>query len=85
MYTIINLSDTIKYMESADFKDRFIAEYAQLKIRLDKLIAMVEKHKNGVLEFTPICPIEILEKQIEIMEEYLEVLKQRALIEHIKL
>ena len=33
----MNLKDTIELMESNDFKDRFRAEYLQLKIRMTGL------------------------------------------------
>ena len=52
----MELKDTIKMMESADYKDRFAAEYSQLAIRHKKLIAMLEKWDNGTLPFTPTCP-----------------------------
>lgn len=37
------LKDTIELMESANYKDRFIAEYWQTKIRYDKLHRMIIK------------------------------------------
>ena len=39
----MELKDTIELMQSEDYKDRFKAEYFQLKIRYDKLKAMLEK------------------------------------------
>lgn len=37
----MKLKDTIKLMESDDYKDRFKAEYYQLKIRKEKLQKML--------------------------------------------
>lgn len=34
----MELKDTISLMTSADYKERFIAEYLQLKIRYNKLL-----------------------------------------------
>lgn len=58
----MELNEIIDLMKSADYKDRFKAEYFQLKIRFDKLSAMHTKMKDGTLEFTPTCPIEIYTK-----------------------
>lgn len=80
-----NLKDTVELMESADYKDRFKAEYYQLKIRYEKLKAMLDKWDNGSLEFVPTCPREIYDHQIEGMEIYLDVLADRAKIEGVEL
>lgn len=50
-----NLQDTISLMNSGDFKERFQAEYFQLKIRYTGLKAMLEKYKAGTLAFQPKC------------------------------
>ena len=41
------LNETVSLMQSTDYKERFKAEYFQLKIRYDKLKAMVEKLDSG--------------------------------------
>lgn len=81
----MELNDTIELMKSSDFKDRFKAEYYQLKIRTEKLATMLSKYEAGTLEFTPKCNIEILNVQYEFMKAYLHTLKERADIEGIKL
>ena len=81
----MELQETIDLMKSSDFKDRFRAEYYQLKIRLQKLVAMLDKYKAGTLEFTPKCSIEILDKQCELMKAYLRILEERATIEDVEL
>lgn len=72
---IKELKDTINLMTSDDYKDRFKAEYYQLKIRYEKLKQfIVESGTNGYMNI-----------QLNIMESYLGVLKQRAAIEGIEL
>lgn len=39
----MGLKDTIKMMESNDYKERFRAEYWQVRIRLEKLESMIKK------------------------------------------
>lgn len=81
----MELLDTIDLMKSSDYKDRFKAEYYQLKIRIDKLSDVLDKYDRGTLEFTPTCGIEILTIQYESMKAYLCTLKERARIEKIEL
>ena len=80
-------------MLSKDYKDRFKAEYYQLKNRYDKLQAMVVKYEAGVdtckpdtyLGFTPTTPLNTLMKQATAMRNYLYCLEKRAVFEHIDL
>ena len=82
---MIELKDTVAMMGSADYKERFVAEYAQLKIRYNKLYAVLEKYAADKLDFKPTCPIEILYEQLDHMEAYLEILKIRAKYEDVEL
>ena len=52
----MELKDTISMMTSNDYKERFKAEYYQVKIRHEKLVAMVNKWDSGELNFVPTCP-----------------------------
>lgn len=81
----MELENTLKMMVSDDFKQRFKAEYFQLKIRRSGLKNLLEKWKNGSLEFEPKCPFHLLQKQLLVMDEYLEVLEERAKYEDINL
>ena len=67
----MELKDTVQLMESEDFKDRFIAEYQQTKIRYDRLHKMIVKYEAGKLPFTPVTPFAVLEKQTSHMGQYL--------------
>ncbi len=79
------LIETAAMMSSADYKERFRAEYYQLETRLAKLHAMVKKWDNGELNFTPDCPRSLYELQVRSMAEYKAVLEARAKIEGIDL
>ena len=82
---MIELEDTVEMMISDDYKERFVAEYVQLKIRYKKLYAVLEKYAADKLDFKPTCPIEILYEQLDHMEAYLSVLETRAKYEGIEL
>lgn len=81
----MELKDTAEMMQSADYKERFKAEYHQTKIRYGKLHNMIVKADAGTLEFTPTCPIALLKDQAAAMGKYLYCLEVRAQIEHIEL
>ena len=81
----MKLQDTVELMNSNDFKERFKAEYYQLKIRIEGLRTMLDKYKNGTLNFTPNSPYELLFTQLIYMELYLDKLEERAKLENIKL
>ena len=79
------LAATAAGMVSEDYKERFIAEYVQLKNRYDGLSAMVFKWDCGKLPFTPTCPRETYDLQLRAMLDYLRILILRAKIEGIVL
>ncbi|MDD2647774.1 MAG: hypothetical protein PHI27_03045 [Eubacteriales bacterium] len=80
-----SLIETEPMMESADYKERFRAEYFQTKIRYQKLHQMLVKHGAGTLSFAPLCSLELLTKQAKAMGEYLYCLEVRAQVEDIPL
>ena len=96
---MMDLNKTIDLMCSDDYKERFIAEYWQTKIRYEKLKALNTKleasfilHEDGeteknnaILDFIPTCPYELLKQQQSIMGEYLHTLELRAVIEGVDL
>lgn len=79
----VNLESTISLMQSADYKDRFMAEYLQLKIRLLKLQSMLDRWERGELDFVPTCSKFLLTKQRDEMTALLSTLEERANIEGI--
>ena len=81
----MELKDTIEMMNSEDYKERFKAEYYQVKLRYGKLKYMLERWDNGILDFTPTCPRSTYDLQITAMENYLAILEARAVMEGIAL
>lgn len=81
----MELKETIEMMLSDEYKERFKAEYYQLKIRYDKLDAILNKFEAGILEFKPTCPIGLLFNQKNSMYDYILILEERARIEGIEL
>lgn len=81
----MKLNETVEMMNSADYKERFRAEYLQLKIRMMGLAAMLEKYKAGTLNFTPSCSYDLLNAQFKAMDLYASFLEDRAAIENIDL
>ena len=88
------LADTVGLMNSGDYRDRFVAEYIQLKIRHERLNdfntnieASVRTRglDNGVDEPIHDCPAGLLREQQTAMGEYLHLLEVRAKIEDIDL
>ena len=79
------LQKSIQLMISEDYKDRFKAEYIQLKNRYDNLNKMIDNWDKNNLNFTPTCPREIYIMQIESMKRYLDILIIRAKLENIEL
>ena len=81
----MELKDTIEMMVSVDYKERFKAEYLQLKIRMTGLSNMLKKYKAGTLTFKPSCSYDLLNGQLKSMEMYAKYLEERAEIENIEL
>lgn len=93
----MELKDTIEMMQSEDYKERFKAEYQQLKIRYEKLKAFNNKIEAAYRtegqrpEVKKVempkhdCPYDLLRDQQHAMGEYLHVLEVRAVIEGIEL
>lgn len=79
------LQVTSEMMNSKNYKDRFIAEYFQVKIRLDKLKEMLKKWDEDNLDFSPTCPRSTYDMQVEAMTYYQNVLEARSKMEQIVL
>ena len=95
----LSLNDTIKLMNSDDYRDRFKAEYLQAKLRYNRLKKFNTKieaaHRTTCAPFGSVakkaeepkrdCPADLLREQQSIMGEYLHILEVRAVIEGIDL
>ena len=78
----MNLKDTVPFMTSADWKDRFIAEYNQLVIRMIKL----EDSLNNPPQFmNDEIAKALLMKQYDAMQSYKLRLEKRAVLAEIDL
>ena len=79
----MELRDTVEMMVSKDYKERFKAEFYQLKIRYESLKAMLEKWDLDMLDFKPSCPRDWYDEQLQAMADYLMILKDRADLEEV--
>ena len=85
----MELKETIESMCSDNYKERFVAEYHQVKIRYEKLknfcnkIEVEEMLGKEVTKHD--CPLELLREQQKYMGLYLSILEKRALIENVEL
>lgn len=86
---------TVDGMLSADYKERFKAEYQQTKIRYEKLKAFCNRIEAAIrtcsADTKPVpmpehdCPLDLLRDQQRAMGEYLHCLEIRAVIEDVLL
>lgn len=81
----MDLKDTVLMMQSNDYKDRFRAEYYQLKIRIVKLDNMLSAWDADKLTFEPTCPRSTYDLQIRAMRDYKAILEMRAVMEGVEL
>lgn len=81
----MKLAETVDMMNSVDYKDRFKAEYYQLKVRVCGLSNMINDWDNEKLTFEPTCPRSTYDLQIRAMRDYMAILEMRAVMEHIEL
>ena len=92
----MTLQSTVEAMNSADYKERFRAEYQQTKIRYEKLKALNTKIEAArQVQYTAAkfncpmpphdCPDDLLTEQQSVMGRYLHILEVRAQIEGIEL
>lgn len=83
------LKQTINLMQSENYKERFLAEYWQTKIRYEKLKAFNNKIEAAIINCTTEpehdCPLHLLQEQQAAMGKYLHMLELRAVIEKIDL
>ena len=81
----MELKDTVDLMTSADWTDRFKAEYLQTKIRYEKLHKMIVMREVGKQTFNTPIPLESWKEQAHHMGMYLYELEKQAAIHGIEL
>ena len=81
--SLIGYCDTASLMESLNYKDRFVAEYIQLSIRMGTLDNFLERDADSYK--VPYKVHKLLCRQYLAMKAYMEILKERAKVEKIEL
>lgn len=81
----MELKDTIDLMISPDWKNRFLAEYWQTKIRYEKLHKLIVLREVGKHGFETPIPLESWKEQAHHMGLYLYELEKQAAIHGIDL
>ena len=69
----------------SDYEERMRVEYRELTARAGRLRDMLQRYADGTLDFEPVCPISLLSRQLDVMDEYANLLRHRAKIEHVNL
>ena len=77
------MNDAVEMVLSDGYKERFIAEYVETKIRYERLHSIIIKWCAGKADF--VTDIELLEEQAKHMGNYLKTLEIRAVKEDIEL
>lgn len=71
--------------DGSDYEERMRVEYRELAARVGGLRDMLQRYADGTLDFEPVCPISLLSRQLDVMDEYAVLLRHRAKIEHVDL
>ena len=82
---VLSAADQADGATASDYKERMRVEYQELTGRADKLWDMLQRYADGTLDFEPVCPISLLSRQLDVMDEYANLLRHRAKIEHVHL
>lgn len=72
-----SLQSTVEDMCSSNHNRRLLAEFNQVRIRADKLDAILTDYVSGALSFELDTKIQILYAQLQIMRAYEAVLEMR--------
>ena len=68
-----------------DYEERMRVEYRELTARAGRLRGMLQRYADGTLDFELVCPIGLLSRQLDVMDEYAVLLRHRAKLEHVDL
>lgn len=77
----MELKDTVSGMLSSDYREREIAEYRQLNIRINKLAKMIGDCEEEKPEFVPASSLVQLYAQLYAMQSYRKILEWRMVKE----
>ena len=78
---VLSAADQADGATASDYKERMRVEYQELTGRADKLRDMLQRYADGTLDFEPTCPITLLSRQLDVMDEYALILRRRATIQ----
>ena len=81
----MKMTDTIKLMNSTDYKERFRGEYFRLVNRIESFSKMLDGYRHNSLKYTPKCTLKMLDGQMNSMIIYRTHLEESAKIEEISL
>lgn len=73
----MELKDTVNRMIDDDYKERLIAEYQQLGIRIEKLREFLFNYDQGYLRYDPPSKRQVYGDQLDAMLAYQDCLTQR--------
>ena len=82
---MMELKDTVEFMTSTSWEDRFVAEYLQTKIRYEKLHNLIAKREVGIETFKTPISLESWKAQANYMGLYLYELEKQAALHGINL
>ena len=71
--------------DGSDYGERMRVEYREFTARAGRLRDMLQRYADGTLGFELVCPIGLLSRQLDVMDEYASLLRHRAEIEHVDL
>jgi hypothetical protein len=71
--------------KASGYQDRMRVEYRELTVRAGRLRDMLQRYADGTLDFELVCPITLLSRQLDVMDEYAGLLRHRAKLEHVDL
>lgn len=71
--------------DGGDYEERMRVEYRELTARAGRLRGMLQRYADGTLDFELVCPIGLLSRQLDVMDEYAVLLRHRAKLEHVDL
>jgi hypothetical protein len=71
--------------DGSDYEERMRVEYRELTARAGRLRDMLQRYADGTIDFELVCPIGLLSRQLDVMDEYAGLLRHRAKIEHVDL
>lgn len=82
---VLSAADQADGATASDYKERMRVEYRELTARAGRLRDMLQRYADGTLDFEPVCPIGLLSRQLDVMDEYANLLRHRAKVEHVDL